>query len=717
MDSVVEGDMFVDGYWIRGRSPGRQVRGEAGPRDGVRRRLGIGARAGQDGRHRWVGGDIGEVATAMVTTMISTTATDGVDTVNGSTVSSGTLVVDGAVPFGTVVEVGSVSSATGARGRYNVVLYGGVGRVARDSMAWCRLAGIQSGSPLAPNVHAADRVPLRRASPAKTARCRGGAGAGAGAERLPAGGEAQGLVGKITDSEPSGSPRPRRPRAPGMLAWLAPCCCQEQPSGSGQVVLPSATDEGGSDAVAVAPPYVAQGLPAGGSELFGSSGGAARGRICVGDFVRVTSDEQALRRAFESSPKRWDDSLRSAAGTRQRVLAVGEDGALVGLREEAAGSGEPVRYYPAGCLSVEARPQEPPRLDNKPDDSSARWGEARTTAPTDSTSGGDAADMVDDEPEHQDLPGDPGPGSARSLTEEEKIREKLRLQSLVNGFARRAVKGCPCMYLKAIGGDPEKYEAVATQYRIDRSLENLVVVLAGDPNLADVTCPIAAIQDIYSLREDDEDCFPRAVVSSLQPQDRDLLLMVVFQRQDKTLKFCILEESAEARDEFLETLHTLHLRADVPCGMTELPHSSRGHARGHPLQWESPVAPAGADDVPRFPMFPVIPPAGAYDVSRFSIELPPACASTRSAILVPRVLCLLRLLFFSFFLFVLSSVGHGSDSRSLRAFGESRRRAALLLPLSVCPAVCPSGGAGWSPQLQPSGCGLGPASASIPVGR
>lgn len=252
----------------------------------------------------------------------------------------------------------------------------------------------------------------------------------------------------------------------------------------------------------------------------------------------------------------------------QQVLAVGEDGRLVGLREAEAGSGEPVWYYPASCLSPDVHPQAPPCPDKMPYDPDARPAAA---TPSLSTSGGEAADVADAEsergegaseggsgaPAREDAPEYPGPCSSRSLTEEERYREKLRLQSLVNSFARRAVKGCPCTYLKASAGDPERYRAFPTQYRIDRGLENLVVVSAEDPNLADVTCPIAAIQDIYSLREDDEACFPPEVVRALGPEDRDLLLMIVLQSHDRALKFCILEESTEARDELLEALRIL----------------------------------------------------------------------------------------------------------------------------------------------------------------
>lgn len=101
------------------------------------------------------------------------------------------------------------------------------------------------------------------------------------------------------------------------------------------------------------------------------------------------------------------------------------------------------------------------------------------------------------------------------------------------------------------------YQPVATRYRIDRGLDNLSVVSADDPRLADVTCPIGAIQDIYSFRDDNVACFPSEVVSCLRPQDHDLLLMITFRSNDSCFKFCILMESAETRDVFLEALRTL----------------------------------------------------------------------------------------------------------------------------------------------------------------
>eukprot|EP00913_Durusdinium_trenchii_P012097 g11362.t1 len=52
--------------------------------------------------------------------------------------------------------------------------------------------------------------------------------------------------------------------------------------------------------------------------------------------------------------------------------------------------------------------------------------------------------------------------SGRSLTQEEKEAEKARLQTLVNNFAKKAVRGCPCVYFKE--GTAQRF---VTQYRID----------------------------------------------------------------------------------------------------------------------------------------------------------------------------------------------------------------------------------------------------------
>eukprot|EP00434_Breviolum_minutum_P033596 symbB.v1.2.029731.t1/scaffold3288.1/size59728/7 len=147
--------------------------------------------------------------------------------------------------------------------------------------------------------------------------------------------------------------------------------------------------------------------------------------------------------------------------------------------------------------------------------------------------------------------------SGRSLTPEEKEAEKARLQTLVNNFAKKAVRGCPCVYFKE--GTAQRF---VTQYRIDKSLEYLILVNPKEPGVTEVTCPIAAIQDIYSLSEDGSSCFPPEVVKSLESQDKERLLMIVFNDSDgKLFRFCLVEESNQSRDDFLECMRILCIYA------------------------------------------------------------------------------------------------------------------------------------------------------------
>mmetsp|Transcript_72594 Transcript_72594/g.200260 ORF Transcript_72594/g.200260 Transcript_72594/m.200260 type:complete len:215 (+) Transcript_72594:155-799(+) len=149
------------------------------------------------------------------------------------------------------------------------------------------------------------------------------------------------------------------------------------------------------------------------------------------------------------------------------------------------------------------------------------------------------------------------PSTVRSLSPEEKEREKERLQSLVNSFARKAVKGAPCTYFNEGTG-----ERFSTQYRIDKGLEYLIILNAQDANHAEVTCPIIAIQDIYSVVEDGESCFPPEVLSTIKPTELEQLLMVVYRGgNDKIFRFCMLEESRESLDMFLECLRILCIYA------------------------------------------------------------------------------------------------------------------------------------------------------------
>lgn len=141
----------------------------------------------------------------------------------------------------------------------------------------------------------------------------------------------------------------------------------------------------------------------------------------------------------------------------------------------------------------------------------------------------------------------------KTMTAEEKEAEKVRLQQLVNAFVRNAAKGCPCTYLKEVSG-----ERSVTRYFLDKRLEHLVVVAAHDTTVAEVRCPIGAIQDIYCLTEDGVGVFPAKVVQPLTQEEQQLLLMVVY-RSDRggTHRFCLLLDTPDSRDNFLECLRIL----------------------------------------------------------------------------------------------------------------------------------------------------------------
>eukprot|EP00929_Paragymnodinium_shiwhaense_P059061 TRINITY_DN29566_c0_g1_i2.p1 TRINITY_DN29566_c0_g1~~TRINITY_DN29566_c0_g1_i2.p1 ORF type:complete len:234 (+),score=51.95 TRINITY_DN29566_c0_g1_i2:84-785(+) len=151
---------------------------------------------------------------------------------------------------------------------------------------------------------------------------------------------------------------------------------------------------------------------------------------------------------------------------------------------------------------------------------------------------------------------EPTPAPEPPQSREFKEQEKVRLQQLVNDFARKAVKGCPCTYIRERSG-----ERIPALYLIDKRLERLTVCKAEDQASPEVSCSIANIQDIYTLEEDGGDCFPSEVQAALTREEPPMLLMVVYQQQNQLFRFSLLEESRESRDAFLECLRVLCIYA------------------------------------------------------------------------------------------------------------------------------------------------------------
>ncbi|CAK0810497.1 unnamed protein product, partial [Prorocentrum cordatum] len=87
----------------------------------------------------------------------------------------------------------------------------------------------------------------------------------------------------------------------------------------------------------------------------------------------------------------------------------------------------------------------------------------------------------------------------RHPASEEEAVEKARLQSLVDSFAKRAVRGCPCTYLDGMGR-----ARIDALYRLDESLRRLTLLAKGDRSVI-AECSIEDIQDIYLLEDDGEE--------------------------------------------------------------------------------------------------------------------------------------------------------------------------------------------------------------------
>lgn len=162
-----------------------------------------------------------------------------------------------------------------------------------------------------------------------------------------------------------------------------------------------------------------------------------------------------------------------------------------------------------------------------------------------------------------------------SLIREDVEKEKDRLQHFMNDWVTQASRGIPCSYISRSNAVAASWShrsqgqrrRPSHQYHIDRSLEHLFIVPIRNPGCAEVVCPIAAILDIYSVGDDGEHCFPPEVLSSLAEEEKALLLMVVYHWQGRNAAFCLLEESQESRDKFLDAARILSIYAQDRFGV------------------------------------------------------------------------------------------------------------------------------------------------------
>jgi len=151
-------------------------------------------------------------------------------------------------------------------------------------------------------------------------------------------------------------------------------------------------------------------------------------------------------------------------------------------------------------------------------------------------------------------PADSPPKALMALPQKDSSEELARVKNMVSAFTERAVEGVFCTYLKE-----RTQERLAGLYCIDSSAKYIIILSGDNLDSQEVACPIADIAEMYSLENDGADCFPNAVVAMLNPEEAHRLFMVVYRRKDdqKKIRFCILEDSREGRDIFMQSVSVL----------------------------------------------------------------------------------------------------------------------------------------------------------------
>mmetsp|Transcript_75264 Transcript_75264/g.156781 ORF Transcript_75264/g.156781 Transcript_75264/m.156781 type:complete len:214 (+) Transcript_75264:323-964(+) len=154
--------------------------------------------------------------------------------------------------------------------------------------------------------------------------------------------------------------------------------------------------------------------------------------------------------------------------------------------------------------------------------------------------------------------------TARVKSEGPRRRKSVRsTEEDVGQFRSSVAAGRPCVvFFQDVLDLAMPAQRKAALYHI--SNEDRELLLEFGPGKPPVRCPIDGIEDIYQLA-DGEEVFPAAVLLSVEPQELDQLLMVVYHADlsetgtGEPEKFCFLERSPEARDALLDCLREVVL--------------------------------------------------------------------------------------------------------------------------------------------------------------
>jgi len=183
-------------------------------------------------------------------------------------------------------------------------------------------------------------------------------------------------------------------------------------------------------------------------------------------------------------------------------------------------------------------------------------------------SGDDAEDSNcsdgESEPGVEDEIGETGSGSSgeeeAEMDDEQGEEESTDIQpsqvhGMVDDCVQKARRGCPCIFLQ----QGVHLRRVSSKYIVDDRLEELSILPGEAAESVVLTqCLIATIQDIFCVAADGEAPFPVAVIGNLSPEEKEALLMVVAQgKHGRITSFCMLLDSPEDRETFMEAMRLL----------------------------------------------------------------------------------------------------------------------------------------------------------------
>lgn len=127
-------------------------------------------------------------------------------------------------------------------------------------------------------------------------------------------------------------------------------------------------------------------------------------------------------------------------------------------------------------------------------------------------------------------------------------------------FTERVSKGIRCIYFRE-----RSHQRVPAIYTLDNVARYLIVFSGNALQNKEVACPLTSLVEVCRFQDAGEQYFPKAVVDMLAADETERLAMVVFTRNDgKKIRFCLLEESSESCDAFIEAINVLavYMRTD-----------------------------------------------------------------------------------------------------------------------------------------------------------